>query len=137
MTEKPTTRRRAAGMSPDRRREMTVEAAIPLIAAYGAAVTTAEVVRAAGIGEATIFRVFADKEELLDACMTEEMRHDHALRELTSIPADLPIADRLAEAADALEAHLDRMGAIAGSLHASGHRRRDAPAGAQARGMGR
>ncbi|MEU6046901.1 hypothetical protein [Streptomyces griseus] len=29
------------------------------------------------------------------------------------------------------------MGAIAGSLHTSGHRRRDAPAGAQARGMGR
>ncbi|MFJ7088089.1 TetR/AcrR family transcriptional regulator [Streptomyces griseus] len=137
MTGKPTTRRRAAGMSPDRRREMIIEAAIPLIAAYGAAVTTAEGARAAGIGEATIFRVFADKEELLDACRAEAMRHDHAVRELMPIPADLPTADRLAEAADALEAHLDRMGATAGSLHASGHRRRDAPAGEQARGMGR
>ncbi len=124
-------------MSPEQRREMIVKAAIPLIAEYGAAVTTAKVARAAGIGEATIFRVFADKEELLDACMAEAMRHDHAVRELMSIPADLPTADRLAEAADALEAHLDRMGAIAGSLHASGHRRRDTPAGEQARGMGR
>ncbi|MFJ9111248.1 TetR/AcrR family transcriptional regulator [Streptomyces sp. NPDC102283] len=137
MTEKPATRRRAAGMSPEQRREMIVRSAIPLIAEYGAGVTTAKVARAAGIGEATIFRVFADKEELLDACMAEAMRHDHAVRELMSIPADLPTVDRLAEAADALEAHLDRMGAIAGSLHASGHRRRDTPAGEQARGMGR
>lgn len=137
MTEKRTTRRRAAGMSPEQRRAMIVRAAVPLIAEYGAAVTTAKVARAAGIGEATIFRVFADKEELLDACMAEAMRPDHAVRELMSIPAGLPTADRLADAADALEAHLDRMGAIAGSLYASGHRRRDTPAGEQARGRGR
>ncbi|MFE2292537.1 TetR/AcrR family transcriptional regulator [Streptomyces sp. NPDC059452] len=137
MTEQPATRRRAAGMSPEQRREMIVKAAIPLIAEYGAAVTTSKIARAAGIGEATIFRVFADKEELLNACMAEAMRHDHAVRELMSIPPDIPLPDRLAEAADALEAHLDRMGAIAGSLHASGHRRRDTPAGGQSRGMGR
>ncbi|SCE36405.1 MULTISPECIES: TetR/AcrR family transcriptional regulator [unclassified Streptomyces] len=137
MTEKPVTRRRAAGMNPEQRREMIVKAAIPLIAEYGAAVTTSKIARAAGIGEATIFRVFTGKEELLDACMAEAMRHDHAVRELMSIPSDLPLPDRLAEAADALEAHLDRMGAIAGSLHASGHRRRDTPTDEQRRGMGR
>ena len=59
---------------------MIVAAALPLVAEYGAAVTTSQVASAAGIGEATIFRAFADKEELLDACMIEAMRPDHAVR---------------------------------------------------------
>ena len=36
---------------------MIIQTAIPLIAEYGAAVTTAKVARAAGIGEGTIFRL--------------------------------------------------------------------------------
>lgn len=68
-----TTRRRAPAMSPEERRAMIIQTAIPLIAEYGAAVTTAKVARAAGIGEGTIFRVFADKDELLQACMAEAL----------------------------------------------------------------
>ncbi|MCI3242526.1 TetR/AcrR family transcriptional regulator [Streptomyces spinosisporus] len=94
-----------------------------------------QVARAAGIAEGTIFRVFAG--ELLDAVMAEAMRHDHAVREISSISLDQPPADRLAEAADALGAYLGRMGTIAGALHESGHRRqrgeegRRPPAGAR------
>ncbi|MEU7025911.1 helix-turn-helix domain-containing protein [Streptomyces sp. NPDC046275] len=110
------TRRRAPAMSPERRREMIIQTAIPLIAEYGAAVTTAKIARAAGIGEGTIFRVFADKEELLHACMAEALSPEHAVRELDAIDMDQPLADRLVEAAEALQAHLSRMGAIAGSL---------------------
>ncbi|WP_326756384.1 TetR/AcrR family transcriptional regulator [Streptomyces hirsutus] len=117
--ENPTTRRRAPGMSPERRREMIIQTAIPLIAEYGAAVTTAKIARAAGIGEGTIFRVFADKDELLQACVAEALSPEHAVRELDAIDVSQPLPDRLAEAAEALQAHLSRMGAIAGSL---GHR---------------
>ncbi|MFD4235797.1 TetR/AcrR family transcriptional regulator [Streptomyces sp. NPDC058542] len=117
--ENPTTRRRAPAMSPEERRAMIVQTAIPLIAEYGATVTTAKVARAAGIGEGTIFRVFADKEELLRACMAEALSPEHAVRELDAIDVSQPLPDRLAEAAEALQAHLSRMGAIAGSL---GHR---------------
>jgi AcrR family transcriptional regulator len=39
-------------MSPEQRREMIVKVAIPLIAEYGAAVTTSKIARAAGVGEA-------------------------------------------------------------------------------------
>ncbi len=116
---------------------MIVRAALPLIAEYGAAVTTSRIARAAGIGEATIFRVFTDKEELLDACMAEALRPDHAVTELASIPLDQPLADRLAEAADALRAHLERMGSVATALHTSGHRRRGDSPDQQVRGMGR
>ncbi|MFF0729752.1 TetR/AcrR family transcriptional regulator [Streptomyces sp. NPDC004134] len=117
--ENQTARRRAPAMSPERRREMIIQTAIPLIAEYGAAVTTAKIARAAGIGEGTIFRVFADKDELLNACMAEALSPEHAVRELDAIDLSQPLPDRLAEAAEALEAHMSRMGAIAGSL---GHR---------------
>lgn len=67
------TRRRAPGMSPEQRRAMIIQAAIPLITEYGSAVTTAKIARAAGIGEGTVFRVFADKDELLQACIAEAL----------------------------------------------------------------
>ncbi|MER6917251.1 helix-turn-helix domain-containing protein [Streptomyces sp. NPDC000594] len=101
---------------------MIIQTAIPLIAEYGAAVTTAKIARAAGIGEGTIFRVFADKDELLQACLAEALSPEHAVRELGAIELSQPLPDRLAEAAQALQAHLSRMGVIAGLLHASGHR---------------
>ncbi len=113
------TRRRAPGMSPEQRRAMIIQAAIPLITEYGSAVTTAKIARAAGIGEGTVFRVFADKDELLQACIAEALSPEHAVRELDTIDVTQPLPDRLAEAAEALQAHMDRLGAIMGSL---GHR---------------
>nr|BFE80610.1 TetR/AcrR family transcriptional regulator [Planobispora longispora] len=110
-------------MSTEQRRAMIVAAALPLVAEHGAAVTTGQIARAAGIGEGTIFRVFTDKDELLDACTAEAMNPDHVLRELASIPLDDPLAARLIQAAEALHAHLERMGTVIGALHASGHRR--------------
>src|SRR4051812_30969519 len=118
MDETPT-RRRAPGMTPERRREMIVAAAIPLVAEHGATLTTATVARAAGIGEATIFRVFADKDELLDACIAEVVRPDTALDSIAATPLDGPLADRLVEAAGALQAYLRRMGDVIGALWAA------------------
>lgn len=110
-------------MSPEQRRAMIVAAALPLVAEYGAAITTSQIARAAGIGEATIFRAFTDKEEVLAACLAEAMSPGHVLNELASISLDEPLAVRLAEAAEAMRAHLERMGTVIGTLHAFGHRR--------------
>ncbi|MEU6719688.1 helix-turn-helix domain-containing protein [Nonomuraea sp. NPDC046802] len=133
MTE-TTTRRRAPAMSIEQRRAMIVAAALPLVAEHGAAVTTSQIARAAGVGEGTIFRVFADKDEVLQACMAEAMNPDHALRELASIPLDEPLAVRLVQAAEALRAHLERMGTVAATLYTSGHRRDRAAASGPAPG---
>ncbi|GII05605.1 TetR family transcriptional regulator [Planobispora takensis] len=108
---------------------MIVAAALPLVAEYGAAVTTSRIARAAGIGEGTVFRVFADKDDLLRACMIEAMNPEHVLRELGSISLDDPLTDRLVQVAEALQAHLERMGTVIGALHVSGHRVR--PSGDQ------
>lgn len=134
MTDTPP-RRRAPGMSPEQRREMIVQAALPLVAEYGAGVSTQQIARAAGIGEATIFRAFGDKDAVLEACMAEAAHPAGVLRELASISLDQPPAGRLTEAIDALRAHLERMGAVAGALLASGHQmKRENPEGETAMG---
>lgn len=113
-------------MSVEDRRAMIVHAVLPLLMEHGANVTTSQIARAAGIGEGTIFRAFKDKDELFDACTAEALRPDHVLDAIAEIPIDQPLEDRLVEAAEALGAHLERMGALMGALHASGRvRHRD------------
>jgi AcrR family transcriptional regulator len=118
-------KKRASPMSPDQRRAMIVAAALPLVVEHGAAVTTAQVARAAGIGEGTVFRAFADKDELLAACMAEALRPDATLAHVRAIDLDQPLADRLVEAVETLRAHMSRMGAVAGALRHLGTPRRD------------
>jgi AcrR family transcriptional regulator len=114
-------------MSVEARRAMIVHAVLPLLMEHGATVTTSQIARAAGIGEGTIFRAFKDKDELFDACTAEALRPDHVLDAIAEIPIDQPLEDRLVEAAEALGAHLERMGALMGALHASGQLKRAAP----------
>lgn len=115
-------------MTPEQRRDMIVRAALPLVAELGAAVTTGKIARAAGIGEATIFRVFTDKDELLRACLQQAFDPGHVLAEIAAIPLDQPLADRLVEAAASMRAYLERMGALVGALSTSGGLRRPEPA---------
>ena len=112
-------------MNPDRRREMIVRAALPLVIEHGSAVTTRQVAQAAGIGEGTIFRVFADKNEVLQACIAAVLDPTIVLQELQSISLQQPLAARLIEAVEALDAYLGRMGTVIGAVHTSGtpHRR--------------
>jgi AcrR family transcriptional regulator len=111
-------------MSPEERREMIVRAVLPLVSEHGNAVTTAQIAKAAGIGEGTIFRAFKDKDELIDACVAEALRADTAVELIYEIPLELPVEQRLLEAADVLQAYLQRMGAVMGALHSSGRQHR-------------
>ncbi|MFI5838930.1 TetR/AcrR family transcriptional regulator [Catenuloplanes sp. NPDC051500] len=115
-------RRRAPAMSPEQRREMIITTTMPLVAEFGATVTTAQVARAAGIAEGTIFRVFADKEDLLCAVMAEALRPDSVHADIAAVDLEQPLADRLVEAAEALGAYVQRIGTITGALQATGFR---------------
>jgi len=105
-------------MAPDDRRRMIVRAVLPLVVEHGRGVTTAQIARAAGIGEGTIFRVFKDKDELFDACVEAALDPAEALEMIGEIPAELPLEKRLAEAVEALNAHMQRMGAVMGAARA-------------------
>jgi AcrR family transcriptional regulator len=116
-------------MNADQRRAMIVTAALPLVVEYGAAVTTAKIARAAGIGEGTIFRVFPDKDAVLAACMEEAVRPDDTVAHLEAVSLEQPLADRLVEAAEVMRGHMNRMGEVAGALASVGKLRRPAPGG--------
>ncbi|MBB2744983.1 UNVERIFIED_ORG: AcrR family transcriptional regulator [Microbispora rosea subsp. rosea] len=101
---------------------MIVHVTLPLVAEYGAAVKTSQIAAAAGIGEATIFRAFKDKDELLEACIAEALRPDNVVEAIRAIPLEISLHERLHEAASAMEAHMDRMGRVLGAVAASGFR---------------
>jgi AcrR family transcriptional regulator len=76
--EVPRTQKRASALPPGERRSMIVQATLPLLLEHGEMVTTRQIADAAGIAEGTIFRVFADKDELiaavLDAALGSRLR---------------------------------------------------------------
>jgi AcrR family transcriptional regulator len=59
--------KRAAALPPEERRSAIVAAALPLLIEHGDRVTSRQIAEAAGIAEGTIFRVFADKDEIVVA----------------------------------------------------------------------
>ncbi len=88
---------RAPRMSPDDRRAHILDAAIPLILEHGAEVTTRQIADAAGIAEGTIFRVFDDKDSLIDAAVLRVMDPADTLAVLEDIDPVHPLEVKVAQ----------------------------------------
>jgi AcrR family transcriptional regulator len=89
-------------MPPSERRAEIVAATLPLLLAHGSAVTTRQIAEAAGIAEGTIFRVFPDKDSLIEAVF-EHVLDTAALDDaIAAIDAALPLETRLVEAVEIL-----------------------------------
>lgn len=96
------TRTRAPAMSVEDRRSAIVAAAVPLFLEGGLAVTTREVAQAAGIAEGTVFRAFADKDDLVEAVIAAAVDPAPLDAALDAIDRDLPLPERLVAAVDVL-----------------------------------
>jgi len=79
-----------------------VAAALPLLLTHGSAVTTREIAEAAGVAEGTIFRVFPDKEHLIEAVVESAFDMKSVDAALERIEPTLPLEARLIEAVEIL-----------------------------------
>ena len=103
------------GTGPEQLRRTIVRATVPLLAGY-ATLTTAEIARAAGVGEADLLAVFADKEAVMQACaaalaeaMAAVLDPAQEVRRMAAIRTDRPLASRLAEVIDIVDAYFRRI----------------------------
>ncbi|AHH94868.1 TetR/AcrR family transcriptional regulator [Kutzneria viridogrisea] len=109
-------------MSTEERRETIAVAALPLLAEHGTDVTTSQIAKAAGIAEGTVFRVFKDKQELLDFCVLRAFQTHETLELIDSLPDSTPLVERLVQAVGALAEAAGRAGALMHALGATGYR---------------
>ena len=96
-------RSRAAALPRRERRAAIVEATLPLLVAHGAGVTSRQIAEAAGVAEGTIFRVFTDKDELLEAVADLVFDPAPTQAALQAIDLDRPLEQRLAAAVEILQ----------------------------------
>jgi AcrR family transcriptional regulator len=96
---------RAAALPADERRAAIVAATVPLLL-EGGTVTTRHIADAAGIAEGTIFRVFADKDEVLRAAVDAVLDPAPTEALLRAIDPTLPIDEVVTLAAATIQGRL-------------------------------
>jgi AcrR family transcriptional regulator len=97
---------RALALPVEERRSAIVDAALPLFLDRGGAVTSREVAQAAGVAEGTIFRVFADKQELLAAIVEAALDPAPTEAAIAAIDPSLPFDAQIEAAVDVLRARV-------------------------------
>ena len=81
-------RTRARPLSREERRDAFAAAKIPQLVPPGAAVTRRRIADAAGVAEGTLFRAFADKDEILHAAVVRSLDPAPAVAAMGPLPAD-------------------------------------------------
>jgi AcrR family transcriptional regulator len=97
---------RAAALPPNERRAAIITAVRPLLVEFGESVTSRQIASAAGIAEGTIFRVFADKDEVLSATLEAALDPQSLEDELSEIDPNAPFDQRVSAATATIQVRL-------------------------------
>lgn len=111
---------RAPALPPDERRRTIVEATLPLLRKKGLSISTADIARAAGVAEGTLFRAFATKDDIIDAVIDHVMDPASIVEALAAIPLDEPLTDRVRRIVDLWHTRVAEISVIMTALHAAG-----------------
>lgn len=111
---------RAPALKPEDRRRAIVRATLPLIQEKGPGVSTAEIARAAGVAEGTLFRAFANKGEIIDAVFRHLMDPADMIEELAAIDLAVPLRTRMVDVVGICHAKIAEISRLMSALHASG-----------------
>ena len=117
-------------MPPAQRRAAIIETTIPLLLEFGSGVTTRQIAEAAGIAEGTIFRVFPDKDQLIDAVVEQAFDPVPTQTALDAIDRGLTLDERLIKAVEVLQERVEglwRLMSAIGTSRRPGPTRPDPP----------
>jgi AcrR family transcriptional regulator len=109
--------KRAKPMPVEERRSAIAHATVPLLISHGRDVTTRQIADAACVAEGTLFRVFADKEAIIDAAVEQFLDPEPFREALRSIDPSLPLEMKIELV---LARFLDRFSGIFGVFAALG-----------------
>lgn len=110
---------RARPLSPQERRDSILDAAVPLLIAHGADVTTRQLADAAGVAEGTLFRAFPDKQAIINAAVEKYLDPQVTFARISAIPADESLENKLHALVEILR---ERFEGVTGILTALGLR---------------
>lgn len=117
--------RRASPLKPEERRAALVAATLPLLLEHGPGVSTRAIAEASGVAEGTLFRVFPNKEALVQAVIADALDERPLLAELAAIDLSLDLRARLEIVTELLQR---RTAGVVRLMMAVGPQLRPAPA---------
>lgn len=91
-------------MPAQERRAHLIEATLQVLRDKGQSATVRDIAEAAGVAEGTLFRVFASKDELIDAALREAFDHTDFLTRLEQVSPGLPLREHLLQVVALLQA---------------------------------